>query len=113
ELRIFWLARSETKEKATDKRCAFDKVPVERIHRNRANSHQKLIIRRRRLFDVLKFEIRYAVIAIDNGFHRIGWSHSVAPAVVSRRPIGDKAPQDHQHKNRKQTPFNQALPSLP
>ena len=48
----------------------------------RANSDQDLIVCRSRLFNLLKLKISYAIVAIDNGFHWILGSSSVAVAVV-------------------------------
>ncbi|PYL19976.1 MAG: hypothetical protein DMF44_15560 [Verrucomicrobia bacterium] len=63
------------------------------------NSDQHLIIRQIWLFDLLKLKISYPIVAIDNSFHGVGWSGSVAVAVIGRRPVGDEAPEDQRDKN--------------
>ena len=47
-------------------------MPVERVDRSRAHSHQDFIVRRRRPLDVLELEdVGRAIVAIDDRLHRI------------------------------------------
>src|SRR6266481_8157775 len=103
---VFWFSQPNA-HCAHDVRCALNEMPVVWIYRNGANFDQHLIVGRRRLFNVLKFEVRHAIVAIDNGFYRIAWCCGFA-AVVSRSPVRDEDKQEcdyQQEKNHAHNPL--------
>ena len=70
--RVLWFAQTH-RPSARMSHIPRTKCPSSGFNGCRANSDQDLIVCRSRLFDLLKLEISYAVVAIDNSFHRIGW----------------------------------------
>ena len=82
-------------------------MPVVGIDRGGVNSDQDLIVVGNRLFDFLQFEISHSIVAVNNGFHRIGWRGGLA-AVIGRSPVGDeqkKECEDQQDKDETNNPF--------
>ncbi|KAG0505617.1 MAG: hypothetical protein Udaeo_10250 [Candidatus Udaeobacter sp.] len=89
---VFWFSQPNT-HRTHDVRRALDEVPVVWIEGSGANSDQDLIVIRSRLFDLLQLEIGYAVIAVNDSFHRIRRSSGMA-TVVRRSPVGDEPCQE-------------------
>src|SRR6266581_1718276 len=89
---VFWFSQPNT-QRTHDVRRAFNEMPVVRIDRCGANSDQELIVSWRWFFNVLKFEVSYTIVTIDDGLHRTRRS-SGAITDVRRSPVGDEPHQE-------------------
>src|SRR5947207_1532661 len=79
---------------------------VERIHGDRANFYQNLIIVWNWRCDILQLKnIWRTVLAMNNRFHRIVRRTGITKALVSRRPVGDEEPGHEHEKNYARRPF--------
>src|SRR6266542_6764933 len=102
--RVLWFSQSNPHH-AHDLGRAFNEMPVEWIHRSCANSNQELIVRRSRLFDVLKLEIGHTIVAVNNSFHRIVGTSGVEPTVIGRCPVSDFKPRQQGEQDYSYTPL--------
>src|SRR5207244_3347869 len=88
---------------------SFDEVPVVRVNGRGAHSDENLIIGRGRFFDLLDLEIGQAVLAINDGLHRITWRGSSFPiAIIGRSPVSDKdknKSENQEDQNDAEQPF--------
>src|SRR5437667_1911945 len=78
---VFWFAQS-TDHRADEVWRALNEVPVVRINRNCANLYQDLVVIGNRFLNVLIFEIRQTVVAVDDRLHGILWCRGLAIALI-------------------------------